>query len=500
MTTCAAIILAPPGAVGRTRHSGDALAIKAQASEHAMSATAPGSPFEARHEGGGGGQRGEEGNGDGGGNQHPSGGEASSGAGGGQGAGHAPGDGGGNEQSGRGQEHGGGNGYESNGNGDESNGNGDQRGGDRHGEPIHGAGPTGQGAGGMATVTGVPVSVPVSAAPTPVQSTPAPGPIPVTVVPTPSAPTPTPTPVKPVPPEAGSATFVSVPGSARRSSGSALTAVFPLSTPGAAPLASIPVAARRATGFPPTASPVGPIASLPGGGASASSAASHPRPRIGTAGTHTPAEPVQAIARFIRIVPTAVWIALAAALAMALFATAAAVRSGRRARQRLGEVAEVTTAALTDPLTGLLNRRGFTAAVDQELKRARRYERPLALAFVDIRGLKAVNDSQGHLAGDRLLRDVAQLLADSARTYDVVGRIGGDELAILLPEQDAGGAAALTGRIRAKIPYHRTSLGFDATWDLTIGTSVFPKDGEDFEQLLATADRRLYEQRGIHIR
>jgi diguanylate cyclase (GGDEF)-like protein len=212
------------------------------------------------------------------------------------------------------------------------------------------------------------------------------------------------------------------------------------------------------------------------------------------------ADPATIIDRFIRVIPTAVWIALAALLGVAAVATSAAVLSGRRARRHLGEARAVATAAMTDPLTGVLNRRGFSEAVERELERARRYRHPVALAFVDVRGLKAVNDSHGHLAGDRLLEEVAHLMRDSARTYDVVARIGGDELAVLLPEQSAGGASALADRIREQIPAHRKLLGFASPWDLTIGTAAFPDDGDDFEQLLLTADRRLYEQRGIYLR
>jgi diguanylate cyclase (GGDEF)-like protein len=159
----------------------------------------------------------------------------------------------------------------------------------------------------------------------------------------------------------------------------------------------------------------------------------------------------------------------------------------------------VTAAALTDPQTGVLNRRGFLEAAERELGRARRYNHPLALAFVDIRGLKAVNDSEGHLAGDRLLRRVTLLLRDSARTHDLVGRIGGDELAVLLAEQSAAGAAAMTQRVRAQVPAARSDLRLATPWDVTIGTASFPEDGDAFEQLLAAADRRLYEQRGIHL-
>ena len=210
--------------------------------------------------------------------------------------------------------------------------------------------------------------------------------------------------------------------------------------------------------------------------------------------------PAKTVIRFISVIPLGVWLALAVSLGIAGVAGAAAVRSGRRARRHAGEVAAVTAAALLDPLTGVLNRRGFSAAVERELARAHRYDHPLALAFVDVRGLKAVNDSEGHLAGDRLLKQVGMLLTDSARAHDVVGRIGGDELAVLLVEQSEDGAAAMTRRVRAEIGRHRAALGLRTPWDLTVGTSVFPRDGETFDELLAVADRRLYEQRGIELR
>jgi diguanylate cyclase (GGDEF)-like protein len=203
------------------------------------------------------------------------------------------------------------------------------------------------------------------------------------------------------------------------------------------------------------------------------------------------------IERFVRVVPSGIWLALAAALALAMVGLASAVVSRRRELRHAGEVAAVTAAAMTDPLTGVLNRRGFTEAVERELARARRYDRPVALAFVDVRGLKAVNDTEGHLAGDKLLGGVAALLKDSARADDVVGRIGGDELGILLAEQSADGATAVSERIRSQLPRRRNELGLRADWDVTIGTASFPEDGETFDDLLAAADRRLYEQRGI---
>jgi diguanylate cyclase (GGDEF)-like protein len=222
--------------------------------------------------------------------------------------------------------------------------------------------------------------------------------------------------------------------------------------------------------------------------------------------THRPTKPTvpsrgpSVISRFVNVVPTEVWIALGGALLLAALATSAAIASGYRARVQAGRIAAVSAAALTDALTGVLNRRGFIDAAERELARARRYGRPFVLAFVDVRGLKAVNDSEGHLAGDELLRQVAELLKDSARADDVVGRLGGDELGLLLPEQSAEGAARVIGRIRARVPDRRNHLGLSAPWDLTIGIAAFPADGHSVDELLDAADRRLYQQRGISLR
>jgi diguanylate cyclase (GGDEF)-like protein len=205
------------------------------------------------------------------------------------------------------------------------------------------------------------------------------------------------------------------------------------------------------------------------------------------------------VSRFISTIPAGVWIALAVAIGLAAIGGGAAVTLGRRASRRGGEVAAATAAALTDQLTGVLNRRGFTQSAERELERARRYGHPVAVAYVDVRGLKAVNDTEGHLAGDRLLREVALMLSQSARTHDLVGRMGGDELAVLLAEQAAPGAAAMARRVREQVPAHRAALGLATSWDVTIGTASFPDDGDTLEDLIEAADRRLYEQRGIEL-
>ena len=201
--------------------------------------------------------------------------------------------------------------------------------------------------------------------------------------------------------------------------------------------------------------------------------------------------------RFVHSIPWYVWLILAAALLLAALAGAGALRTSLLAQRQQLALAAVTAEALIDPLTGVVNRRGFLDAAERELARAQRYGRPFALAYADVRGLKVVNDTQGHLAGDELIRQATKLLEDSARADDVVGRLGGDEFGLLLVEQTHEGATAVTSRIREKLPARRAKLGLDVPWDLTIGTAAFPEDGSDIHELLGAADRRLYEQRGI---
>jgi diguanylate cyclase (GGDEF)-like protein len=174
-----------------------------------------------------------------------------------------------------------------------------------------------------------------------------------------------------------------------------------------------------------------------------------------------------------------------------------AVRSGRRARRQADRVAEVAAVALTDSLTGVLNRRGFIESAERELDRAGRHKRPFVLAYIDVRGLKGVNDGDGHLVGDLLLKAATTILSESVRAHDVVGRLGGDEFGLLLTEQTALDADHVSERISEQVANRRTELGFAAHWDLTVGLASFPADGSTIEELLAVADRRLYEQRGI---
>ena len=205
------------------------------------------------------------------------------------------------------------------------------------------------------------------------------------------------------------------------------------------------------------------------------------------------------VADVLARVPGAVWILLAAlgVLSGCLIGmtTAATVVSRRRGRQ----LAEAEALAVTDSLTGLLSRGALERRLAAEVARARRYNRPLSVVFFDVRGLKAVNDLHGHGAGDRLLREVGALLSASSREHDVVGRIGGDECVVVLPEDDGAGAAAFRDRVYASLPRARANVGLRTAWDLTSGAATFPQDGETPRELLDAADRRLYQDRGIEI-
>ncbi|MGB0717511.1 MAG: GGDEF domain-containing response regulator, partial [Phycisphaerae bacterium] len=113
---------------------------------------------------------------------------------------------------------------------------------------------------------------------------------------------------------------------------------------------------------------------------------------------------------------------------------------------------KLRNAALTDALTGLFNHGHFHTRLESEIARARRYGHPVALIVLDIDFFKAINDTHGHLAGNIVLQEVANILRNCARDADVIGRIGGEEFAIIAPETSAGTAQQLAERIRHAMP------------------------------------------------
>lgn len=144
--------------------------------------------------------------------------------------------------------------------------------------------------------------------------------------------------------------------------------------------------------------------------------------------------------------------------------------------------------ALSDPLTGIANRRSLLARIDYEITRHARGRRGFALVMIDLDGFKALNDRFGHLAGDDLLRDVADALRRTIRAQDTVARIGGDEFCVLAPETDAAGIERLESRVTRAV--ERVTAGVE-TLQASLGISLFPGDGRSPEALLDAADNRL---------
>jgi diguanylate cyclase (GGDEF)-like protein len=155
---------------------------------------------------------------------------------------------------------------------------------------------------------------------------------------------------------------------------------------------------------------------------------------------------------------------------------------------------EIERLANTDPLTGLLNRRAFGAACEVELARSRRQQTPVSVLVLDIDHFKQVNDRFGHGFGDDVLRAVASRVSDEIRATDVVARVGGEELHVLLPATSSAGARDLAERIRAAVEAMRWGLTDEPDLKVTLSIGIGELlDGESLSDAIARADAALYE-------
>jgi diguanylate cyclase (GGDEF)-like protein/putative nucleotidyltransferase with HDIG domain len=159
---------------------------------------------------------------------------------------------------------------------------------------------------------------------------------------------------------------------------------------------------------------------------------------------------------------------------------------------------QAESSATTDFLTGLPNARSLFVHLAQEVARCRRTKTSLAVMVCDIDGFKQINDSFGHLEGDKLLREFSTRLKDACRGYDYVARMGGDEFVITAPGLTAEAAQEKAERLnQAAIESGRHVCGRDLI-TLSVGTSFCPHDGFEVERLLAEADRRMYSMKQVH--
>jgi diguanylate cyclase (GGDEF)-like protein len=175
-------------------------------------------------------------------------------------------------------------------------------------------------------------------------------------------------------------------------------------------------------------------------------------------------------------------------------------RADRELRERgeaLRRSAELLQSlSLIDELTQLKNRRGFFELAEQALKVAHREQFPLGLFFMDLNGLKQINDTLGHLSGDQALRDAADVLRHTFRDSDIVARIGGDEFVALAHVHGNQDLGALGRRLRQHLREFNDSTGRAYELDLSIGMTVVDADTSgDLQTLIAQADAAMYEEK-----
>ena len=174
-----------------------------------------------------------------------------------------------------------------------------------------------------------------------------------------------------------------------------------------------------------------------------------------------------------------------------MFAAGAALALSRERAYNSAEA--YAHAAAVDPVTGLFNRRYFQVRLDEELQRSRRHQIPLAVLLIDVDDFKIVNDSYGHLAGDVVLHDLAEILRRSVRVFDVCARFGGEEFVIVMPGSTKENAMRIAERIREHIETYRPSDRLLASLRVTVSLGLAVSTAEStIGEVLERADRALY--------
>jgi len=171
----------------------------------------------------------------------------------------------------------------------------------------------------------------------------------------------------------------------------------------------------------------------------------------------------------------------------------ALVRSGTRSIELQDELHHL---ASVDVLTTLANRRGLMPLLDHQLELARRHHEPVALLFIDLDGLKTVNDTLGHSVGDEMIAETGSLLRDVFRASDVPARIGGDEFCVMLTADSATATDVIVARLHAAIDGANRLPGRPYALSVSVGVAAFdPERPTSAEGLIAEADRRMYEHK-----
>ncbi len=261
------------------------------------------------------------------------------------------------------------------------------------------------------------------------------------------------------------------------------------SSSGSAPAASAPSRPGGRTGSVVPATPAASGAAPRGSARTGAAGTSSPRSKAsGTPVAVTrpvasrkpvPAGP-SAAERIVQRIPSEFLAALCAALLAAVAFALVWIRERRRARR-------ARRVALADPLTGIPNRLAFYERLGHEWGRARRYDRELGLILLDMDGLKQINDSEGHAAGDRALVSIAETLSGDIRQSDLAARLAGDEFVVLCPETGGEGLHNLASKLQRSLDAEGAGM--------SVGVAEYDSADLSPEDLLARADEAMYEDK-----
>lgn len=179
---------------------------------------------------------------------------------------------------------------------------------------------------------------------------------------------------------------------------------------------------------------------------------------------------------------------------LVMHAAVAAIRRGQALETSRADNRRLEELATTDPLTRVLNRRALTERLGVEMDRARRFRADLSVLLIDVDYFKRINDTAGHLAGDEVLRQIANLLEEAVRRVDIVARYGGEEFVLILPETGKEGAKVFGDRVCERFAAHQFGVGDrDIRLTVSVGLATFPSpqiaSADDF---FARADEGLY--------
>lgn len=208
--------------------------------------------------------------------------------------------------------------------------------------------------------------------------------------------------------------------------------------------------------------------------------------------SHIPAEQLNSILAANQMLPRSAKVLLGSLVLMSAWLIALQF-SGNRVR-----IMDLTSAARSDELTGLVNRGEFDRNLFRAISLAERNKRPMGVVYIDVNEFKALNDTHGHASGDKVLIAIGERLVKSCRNSDVAARLGGDEFAVILWEL-AGRAdarvAAISIAARMQKPLKLDHGEYQTS--VSIGVALYPEDGTTPDALLAHADQKMYAQKAL---